>query len=71
MKDGFYDRYTAWLKVLDEWCLKHKITRESAVSILYDDSAYNPDGGKDLVRAKDLYWAEGNEFVAQFYKESK
>jgi len=66
MRDGFHQRYKAWLERLDEWCAKHKITRESAVSILYDDSAYNPDGGEDLVRAKDLYWAEGNEFVGEF-----
>ena len=68
MRPGFEHRYEAWLETLDKWCAKHKITRESAVSILYNDSPYNPDGAEDLVIAKDLYWAEGDDFVREFYE---
>ena len=32
-------KYLAWLELLDTWCSRHGLTREQAVSVLFDDSA--------------------------------
>jgi len=71
MNNGKQYRYKKWLKMVKQWAARHKITTESAISILFDDSPYNPDGGKDLVIAKDLYWAESNDFVGHYLACSK
>ena len=66
MDTAFNYRYTEWLVALDRWCEKHHgITRQQAMSILFDDGAYNPNG-PDLVVAKDLFWKESNEFYTLF-----
>lgn len=65
--NGFENRFLAWLRQLDEWCSKHKITRMQAVSILFDDGPYNPNG-TDFVVSKDLFWAEDQEFVDELKK---
>lgn len=72
-EEGIKHRYECWLKSLDEWCAKHKgITREQGVSLLFDDTAYNPRGGRDLVRMIDLLsWADATQFQVLFHQTSK
>ena len=60
-----------WLKLVDTWCTKHKITREQAFSILFEDSAYNPHGGGDRVTMKDLYWCYAEEHYFHIMNEEK
>ena len=62
--------YPEWLKLLDEWRNNHGITRKQAMSILFNDSRYNPKNPeKDNVIIKDLFWAGVNDFHFLWMKE--
>jgi len=72
--DKFYEwldakraRYAKWRSQVDEWSRKHGITTKSAMSILFNDSPYNPNGNGDIVIAKDLYWVEHGEFSDYYF----
>ena len=60
-----------WLKLVDKWCAKHSITQRQAISILFEDSAYNPHGGGDLVTIKDLYWCYAEEHAFDIINEEE
>lgn len=57
-----------WLEAaLDPWCLRHGISQTQALSIVFDDGAYNPaNPEKDQVTLKSLFWGDGqhNDFAA-------
>lgn len=61
-KVGYDKRYEMWLGYLDEWCAKHHgLTRKQAISILFEDTPYNPNG-KDIITQKELYWSEWPDY---------
>lgn len=63
--------YRSWLITLDEWCDRHLITREQAISILFDDTRLNPNpDGPDQVTAKDvLEWPCVQSYVSRFKED--
>lgn len=63
---NFENRYQAWLNTLDKWCGKHQITRTQAVSILFDDGKFNPDGPNHVTSKDVLEWNEVQSFVSRF-----
>ena len=62
-RDGFEDRYVAWLEQFKTWCKRHDITIKQGYSILFNDSPYH---GKTR---KDLYWCEVDDFNHRLAKE--
>lgn len=64
-----------WIKIaLDPWCKRHEITRKQALSILFDDSSFNPENpGKDLVTRESLFaWSgQQNAFAYWLMHEAK
>jgi hypothetical protein len=65
---GYEDRRRAWFELLDEWRARHlNITTEQALSILFDDSAFNPDSKEhDRIQRKNLIWAEADDFAMDY-----
>jgi hypothetical protein len=64
---GFDSRYEAWLQDVTKWANRHNISVASAISILFNDSPYNSEGGPDLITSNDLYWAESSEFYFKYH----
>ena len=63
------DHYNYWIAKLDDWCVKHSINCEQALSILFEDSPFNPDG-PDKVTRNDLLACQGaDEFYAHFLSQ--
>ena len=52
-----------WItSALDPWAKRHGLTRAQALSVAFDDSAFNPaDPQRDQVTLKDLYAWSGQE----------
>lgn len=69
-KPGYIRRKQEWLQLVDKWCLRHSITREQALSIMFEDSAYNPDGEEDLVTMRALYWNGADDFALDIANEA-
>lgn len=48
-------KYNHWKEIVGLWAKRHNISFDSAVSILSDDSPYNPDDpSKDLVTYREV-----------------
>lgn len=64
--------YIYWLGKLDKWCEKHHgISRKQALSILFEDSPYNPNG-EDLVTRFDIMSiVKCDDFYEHFHNNLK
>lgn len=64
-----------WIEsALDPWCQRHGITREQAISIVFNDDSFNPENPqKDLVtRESILGWSgQQNAFAMWLMAEAK
>ena len=64
-----------WISnALDPWAKRHGLTRAQALSVAFDDSAFNPTNPKrDQVTLKDLYGWSGQEhgFAAYLMGEGR
>ena len=64
--DGREQRKAAYADLVDTWCRKHGITRESALSIIIDDGPFGGVGRPDVPTYKDLFaWREYAEFATE------
>jgi len=62
---AYLARMASWLEnAIDPWAKKHGLTRDQAISVLFDD---NTEG----VTAKDCYWAEANDFSEAYRKQNR
>lgn len=65
----------SWLETaVDPWCQRHGITREQALSIAFDDGAFNPaNPKKDQVTLRDLFaWGgQQNDFAMRVRKDAR
>ena len=67
IKRGYKLRFESWLKALDGWCRKHKVTRKQAVSILFFDYISEPTNNAKEIQG----WVEANDFANRIFYEGK